>query len=111
MTNLKHKWNLWWRVHKYNHPIWREWNHLSESFRAWKRARRVRMAKKLAVRYHMMDGKTYYVLPDAEGRPRPFNNKQVEDLKRFGLMHKSVTCADLYREAIWIANQKTVKPL
>ena len=109
MTTLKQKWILWRRVYKYNHPLYKEWLYLKDRFKAWQGKRALNKAKTLAIERHKATGKTIYVLPDDKGIPRSFDNREIAILKRHGLMSKKATCVDLYREAMFIANYKTVQ--
>ncbi len=107
MKNLKQRWILWRRVYKYNHPLYKEWLYLKDRIKAWWDGRKLKKAKKLARARHLATGKTIYVLPDGEGVPRAFDNKEIALLKAHGLISKKATCVDLYREAMWIANAKS----
>lgn len=108
MTTPKQAWREWKYAAKYRNPIYKEYLYLKDRLWAWWKGVQVKRAKNLAAARHKTDGKTYYVLFDAEGRPRSFNNKEIKRLQAAGLMSKHATVNDLYREAIWIANAKSV---
>ncbi len=109
IRRLKIWWFLWNRSEKYKHPIYREYLYWLDLIKAWWKGIALKRAKRLADARHLSSGKTIYVLPDDKGRPRSFDNKEIAILKKHRLMHKKVTCVDLYREAMYIANAKTVK--
>ena len=104
-------WYHFWKYGKWEHPIFKEYIYWLDRLTAWWKARELRKAKKMAVARHRTDGRTYYVIPDSKNRPRAFNNKEIAILKAHKLMHKNVTCLDLYREAMFIANAQTTKDL
>lgn len=104
---IRLKWYHWSKYGKWEHPLYKEYLYIKDLIKAWWKARQLNKAKKLAIARHKGDGKTYYVLPDDKGIPRAFNNREIDILKRNRLMHKSVTCVDLYKEAMFIANYKT----
>lgn len=105
---IKLWWFFWQRGEKYNNPIYKEYLYWHDRIKAWWNAKALSKAKKLAIARHKADGRTYYVLPDNKGVPRSFNNKEITVLKAHGLISKNVTCLDLYREAMFIANAQTI---
>ncbi len=108
---IKLRWYYWNRYQKWEHPLYREYRYWADRLIEWRKGLRLRRAIKMAKARHLADGKTYYVIPDDKNRPRAFNNKEIEILKKNKLMSKKVTCLDLYREAMFIANYQTCKHL
>lgn len=108
MISLKKRWR-WRKSSQYRNPLYREYLYLKDRAKLWWKKRAFERAKKLAKARHCQDGKTYYVMMDGDGIWQALNNKEIELIKRAGLMNKKATCADLYREAAFIANNKTVK--
>ncbi len=109
MTSYKQAWLEWRYMAKYRNPAYQFYLRQKDLIKAWWQGRHLRRAKRIATARHKADGRTYYVLPDDKGLPRAFNRSEIHLIQRAGLMDKKVTCVDLYREAMWIANQKTVK--
>ena len=107
MKNLRFKLWKWMKIDKYRNPTYRVYLHYYRLIKSWWDGRHLRRAKKLAIAWHKEKGKTYYVLPNAEGIPEPFNEREIRKMKKLGLMNKRVNCVDLYKEALFIANSKT----
>ncbi len=108
---LKQSWLRWKYAAKYENPIYREYLYVKDRVWAWWKGRDLRKAKKLAIARHRVKGETIYVLPDDKGRPRAFSSEEISLLKRYGRMSKKVTCVDLYKEAMFIANYINCKNL
>ncbi len=111
IRRLKLRWHYWNRFQKWEHPLYREYLYWKDRFIAWRKSLILKRAIKLAKARHKADGKTYYVIPDDRNRPRAFNNREIEILKKSRLMSKKVTCLDLYKEAMFIANYQTCKKI
>jgi hypothetical protein len=106
---IKLWWFFWNRSEKYKHPIYKEYLYWFDRFCAWWDAIVLRRAMKLADARADAENKRIYVLPDDKGKPRAFNSKEIELLKRHKLMSRKATCNDLFREALYIANPKHSK--
>lgn len=78
--------------------LWSLWKKNRELSRM---GRRMKKAKRIAMRRHKIDGKRYYILPDHRGDLCVVNNKEIETLKKAGIMNKQVCIADLLKEALW----------
>lgn len=106
---LKRKYYRWYYHGKYKNPLYKEWRHLADMISNWHKARELNKAKRLANARYRATGKTHYVLPDGNGRPMAFSNTEIMKLKRLKLMNKRVTCLDLYKEAMYVANGQTCR--
>jgi len=80
----------------------------SQKWAQWKKRRELRReekaikkAKKLAQRRHAVDGRRYYVLPDWNGDLMVLNNREIDQLKRHGVMSKRVNVKHLLDEAVY----------
>ena len=80
-----------------------EWtNHYRRMWREWKKSVKTRRAIRLAnLKSKANGGKRVYVLEDYFGNYHACLAKEVEILKRRGLMSKKATIVDLLRESIY----------
>ncbi len=88
---------------KYDNFFYQQYLYFHDRFVAWKKKRNLKQAIRLAIECNKSDNRTYYVLPDAEGRYRALNNDNIKTLKRFGVLNKRVNIYNLCREAAFIA--------
>lgn len=80
-----------------------EWNnYYRRMWREWKKSIKTRRAIKLAnLKSKANGGKRVYVLEDYFGNYHACLKKEVDILKRRGLMNKRATIVDLLRESIY----------
>lgn len=93
--NFKAFWGGWqfrWKQHKNYNRLRREQKALVK-------------AKKLAEQRASMDGRRYYVLPDWKGDLMVLNSREVEKLKRAGVMSKRVNILNLLNEALYFTGK------
>jgi hypothetical protein len=85
----------------YNKLFWIYIDRKKEKFRVWQKARqRNKMIREADLR-HKSDGKRYYVLPDATGKLHALNNREIEHLKKIGIMGKHVNINHLLKESVY----------
>jgi len=88
---------------KYDNFFYQQYLYFHDRFVAWKKKRNLKQAIRLAIENNRGDKRTYYVLPDAKGQYRAFNNDDIQTLKRFKILSKQVNVYHLCREAAFIA--------
>jgi len=71
--------------------------------KAKQKARKLKVAIKLADVMTKSDKRRRYVLNDWEGNPIPLTRMQVYALQRKNILSKNIKITDLYREALYIS--------
>lgn len=89
------------RTKLFNTRLWYWWEQKKELRKVKRQARRRKRKIKEADLRHKADGKRYYVLPDANGTLHALNNREIEHLKKTGIMSKHVTIHNLLKEAVY----------
>lgn len=84
-----------------NTKLWFWWEKRKELQTIKRQAKRRKRKIKEAELRHQSDGKRYYVLPDANGTLHALNQKEIEHLKKIGIMTKSVNINTLLKEAVY----------
>jgi len=102
-NTLKLRFLHWKFIGKYRNFFYKEFIlFYSDMWKAYKKKLNLENAKKRARAWNKADGRTYYVLPDYDGKYTALNSDMIKNLQHRKIMSKQVNGFYLFKEAAYI---------
>ena len=106
MNPIKRYFYEWKTIHRYRMPVVQAYLYVKDLIWTKWKAGDLKRAIRLANERCKQTGKTHYVLPDENGRPRAFSTNEIELMKRVGMMSKRANCYHLFKNSLYVARPK-----
>ncbi len=99
----------WKLIGRYRNPLYQAYLYWKDRYMVWWDRKAMDRAVNLANERCLATGKSHYVLPDENNKPRAFSSEEIDIMKRSKRMNRRVTCYDLFKESMYIAQYHKLK--